>query len=277
MGGARIGRLLIAFFLWSLFYAFQSVIYNGLKGGWDGVSREMWSSALQRLIMGHFHMWFLMDLLGFYLLLPVLRKLCEDIKVLGYFLFLWVAVSFVANAMLPDIGGGMLFAKVASMHLYFLTGYVGYFLGGYFLQNVDIPKQCRYVLYVLGAGALGFTVLKTLQDCRAAQICDERWFSPGSINVLLFSVATFVFFKYFRIPERIKDSKLVPAMAKTSFFVYMIHPFCLEKLGLLGIKVIAYPVALSIPIMTIGIFAAGMLAGWIAGKIPVIGKWITFQ
>ncbi|MCM1026629.1 MAG: hypothetical protein NC432_09340 [Roseburia sp.] len=31
------------------------------------------------------------------------------------------------------------------------------------------------------------------------------------------------------------------------------------------------------PVMTIGIFAAGMLTGWIVGKIPVIGKWFTFQ
>lgn len=273
----RIGKLVIAFFLWSLFYAFQSVIFNGIKNGWDSVSQEMWSSALMRLVRGHGHMWFLMDTLGFYLLLPILRKICEDIKVLGYFLLLWVVVRFIITTVLPDVGGGMLLATVTSMHLHMLTGFIGYFMGGYFLQKVDIPKWCRYIIYVLGAGAIAFTIIKTLLDCRATQTYDDRWVNPSNLNILIFSIAAFVFYKYRPIPQRLSDSKLVRLMAGSTFFVYMIHPFCLEKLGLLGIKVIAYPVVLSIPLMTLGIFAAGMLAGWLTGKIPVIGKWINFK
>ncbi len=69
----------------------------------------------------------------------------------------------------------------------------------------------------------------------------------------------------------------MPAMAKCTFFVYMIHPFFIEKLNLLGIKVIAYPVVVSIPVMTIGIFAVAMMLGWAVGKIPVVGKWVTIQ
>ncbi len=275
--GTRIGKLIVGFFVWSLFYAFQSVIYNGVLSGWDSVTGEMWSSALVRLIRGHGHMWFLMDLLGFYLLLPILRKICEDIRLTGYFLLLWVVVRFFVNTVLPYLGGEMIIAVVSSMHLYLFTGFIGYFLGGYFLQKVDIPKWCRGVLYVLGAGSIVFTILKTLQDCRATQSYDDRWFSPSNINVLLLSIATFVFFKYAAVPSRFTRAKWVPVMAGCTFFVYMVHPFLLEKLGLVGIKVTAYPVVLSIPIMTIGIFAVGMLAGWIVGKIPVIGKWITFQ
>lgn len=222
-------------------------------------------------------MWFLMDTLGFYLLLPILRKICEDIKVLGYFLLLWVVVRFIITTVLPDVGGGMLLATVTSMHLHMLTGFIGYFMGGYFLQKVDIPKWCRYIVYVLGAGAIAFTIIKTLLDCRATQTYDDRWVNPSNLNILIFSIAAFVFYKYRPIPQRLSDSKLVRLMAGSTFFVYMIHPFCLEKLGLLGIKVIAYPVVLSIPLMTLGIFAAGMLAGWLTGKIPVIGKWINFK
>jgi hypothetical protein len=29
-------------------------------------------------------------------------------------------------------------------------------------------------------------------------------------------------------------------------------------------------------VFTVLIFAVGMLAGWLVGKIPVIGKWVTF-
>lgn len=274
--GVRVGKLVVTFYLWSTFYAFQNVIFNGVKNGWDSVTAEMWSSAWTRFIMGHDHMWFLMDLLGFYLLLPVFRKICEDIRVLGYFLLLWVLVRFVITTMMPNIGQGLLIAKVSSLHLYLLTGYIGYFMGGYFLLKIDIPKWGRYILYICGAGAIVFTIVKTLYDCRATQTYDDRWFSPSNVNVLIFSIAAFVFYKYCTIPRRLSDSKLIPAMAGSTFFVYMIHPFFLEKLGLLGITVISYPVYLSIPILSVAIFAAGMLGGWIVDKIPVIGKWICW-
>lgn len=272
--GIRVGKLVATFYLWSTFYAFQSVLFNGIKNGWNSVTGEMWSSAWTRFFMGHGHMWFLLDLLGFYLLLPVLRKVCEDIRVLGYFLLLWVIVRYVVTTMIPDFGRGLLLAGVTSMHLHILTGFIGYFMGGYFLLKVDIPKWFRYILYICGAGAIGFTIVKTLYDCRATQLYDERWFSPSNVNVLIFSIAVFVFFKYITVPKKISDSKLIPVMAKSTFFVYMIHPFFIEKLGLMGIKVISYPVYLSIPILSVVIFAASMLGGWIVAKIPVIGKWI---
>lgn len=273
----KIGKLAAGFFLWSFFYAFQSVLYNGILHGWDSVTGEMWSDAVTRLIMGHGHMWFLLDLAGFYLLLPVLRKICEDVRVNGYFLLLWVMVRFLIVTVFPYIGGDMVIAVTTSMHLNLLTGYIGYFLGGIYLDRTDIPRRCRYVIYTAGAGAVAFTIAKTLLDCRATGSYDERWFSPSNINVLVFSIAAFVFFKYLRVPQRAADSKLVRVMAGSTFFVYMIHPFFLEKLGLLGINVTKFPVIVSIPVMTVGIFAAGMLLGWLAGRIPVIGKWITFQ
>lgn len=275
--GKKLWSLCLGFFLWSLFYAFQSVLFNGIFHGWDSVTQEMWQDSMTRLIMGHGHMWFLRDLFGFYLLLPVLRKICEDVRILGYFLLLWVAVRFVVVTMLPNVWGGMVLAMVTNMQMHMLTGYIGYFVGGYFLHKVHIPKALRYVLYGGGAGALAFTIVKTIADSRETQSYVDQWLLPGNVNVLLMSAAMFVLFKYIKVPGRIEEAKWVPAMAKSSFFVYMIHPFFIEKLNLLGIKVIAYPVALSIPVMTVGIFAAAMFLGWLAGKIPVAGKWVTFR
>ncbi len=274
---SKILKLAVGFYIWSLFYAFQSVIYNGVLHGWGTVTSDMWSNAITRFIKGHGHMWFLLDLLGFYLLLPILRKICEDIKVTGYFLLLWVIVRFLIATVLPQIDGGAVYSFVDLMHLYLLNGYIGYFLAGYYLDKVHIPVFIRCLLYALGAGALIFTMVRTLADCRMSLTYDDRWFSPSNINVLILSISVFVFFKYIKVPRSIAEAKWITVMAKSSFFVYMVHTFIIEKLGLLGIKVIAYPVALSIPIMTVGIFAVAMLAGWVVGKIPVIGKWVTFQ
>lgn len=271
----RLWKLAVGFFLWSLFYAFQSVLFNGLLHGWESVSGEMWADALARLVMGHGHMWFLWDLLGFYLLLPILRKICEDMRILGYFLLLWVVVRFVIVTLLPDLWGGMLMVVVNNTHMTMLTGYIGYFLGGYFLHKLEIPRVVRYVLYVLGTGALIFTMWATVASCRTNQSYNEQWFLPSNINIVFFAAGMFVLFKHIKVPERFAGGVL--AMAKCTFFVYMIHPFFIEKLNLLGIKVISFPVILSIPVMTAGVFGVAMLMGWLAEKIPVVGKWITFQ
>jgi len=270
-------RLAAGFYIWSLFYAFQSVIFNGFRNGFESVSQEMWTDAIARLVMGHGHMWFLQDLFGFYLLIPVFRKICEDIKVTGYFLLLWVLVRFLLVTVFPELAGGMVLALVTSQHLYILTGYIGYFMGGYFLNKISIPKGGRWALYVSGAGALVFTMVKTIMDCRTSQSYDDHWFSPSNVNILILSAAVFVLFKQMKVPQRLTDSKWVLNMAKSTFFVYMIHPFFIEKLNLLGITVIRYPVVLSIPVMTVCIFVISMFLGWIAGKLPVIGKIVSLQ
>ena len=66
-------KLAACFFIWSFFYGFQSVLFHGVLSGWSSVGPEMWSSAVNRLVTGHAHMWYLLDLLGFYLILPILR------------------------------------------------------------------------------------------------------------------------------------------------------------------------------------------------------------
>lgn len=274
---AKIRKLMVCFFLWSLFYAFQSVLYNGFLHGWNNIDQSMWSAAITRLVMGHSHMWFLLDLMGFYLLLPILRKVCEDIRITGYFLLLWVIVRYFVTTMLPRLGDSLILVTVTSMHLYILTGYIGYFMGGYYLRKADIPKWARYILYVLGAGAAAFTMLKTLTDCRTSQTYDDLWFSPSNINILLFSTAVFVFFKYWKIPAIPPRSNRISEMGKTTFFVYMAHPFFLEKLNLLGINVLKGGVVWSIPVMAVTIFSICMMAGYFVRKIPVIGNWITFQ
>lgn len=136
---SKVLKLAAAFYIWSLFYAFQSVLYNGIRNGFDSLEPGIWSNAVMRLVMGHEHMWFLLNLLGFYLLLPVLRKICEDMKVTAYFLALWVLIRFLVVPVFGEIGGGLLSALVAQMQFNLLAGFIGYFLGGYFLNKIYIP------------------------------------------------------------------------------------------------------------------------------------------
>ena len=70
--GKRILKLLVLFYVWSAFYAFQGVAIDALHGA---VTKEVWASV-QRFIFGHTHMWFIQILIGFYILIPIARQIC---------------------------------------------------------------------------------------------------------------------------------------------------------------------------------------------------------
>lgn len=275
--GRHLGKLVVGFYLWSLFYAFQSVLFHGVTQGFGTVTADMWENAWTRLMMGHGHMWFMLDLFGFYLLVPILRKMCEDLRVTGYFLALWVLVRFVLQIVISVFDMQRTLALLTNMHLYALMGYIGYFIAGFYLRKVQIPQKLRYLIYASGVGAMLFTIIKTISYCRESGEHDPNYYSPGTLNVLIYSAAVFILFVHWKLPEKAADKKWITTLAMGTFFVYMIHPFFIDKLQLIGIIVINYPVAISIPVMTIAIFSVGMFLAWVVGKIPFIGKWITFR
>lgn len=274
---ARMAKLAVCFFLWSLFYAFQRVLDTGFRNGFDSVDSSMWSDAMAQLATGHFHMWFLLELMGFYLLLPLLRKVCEDVRATGYFLALWLAAGCFAIMQQAFGGGGLITGLFSSMHLYMLAGNIGYFVGGYYLNKIDIPKWGRQILYAAGACLAVFSVLKTVADSRNFQTHEIKWLRPGAINVILVSAAIFVFFKYWKAPEWRGLSKWILTVEKTTFFVYMLHPFLLEKGTLPWIDVAKFTPVSLVPMMAVWAFLASVLVGLLAVRIPIVRKWIAFQ
>lgn len=277
--GRQLWKLFAGFYLWSFFYAIQGPLYRGVTQGFENVSADMWKNAWTNFLMGHGHMWFMLDLFGFYLLLPMIRKVCEDRKATGYFLLLWVLIRYVLQILIAEFDMQRLLALTTNLHLYALTGYIGYFIAGYWLRKTVLEKKYRLLLYGMGVGAVFYTILKTLSLCRETMEHDVNFLMPGTLNILVYAAAVFVLFCNIQIPENCSErvQKWIATMAGGTFFVYMIHPFFIEKLQRVGIIVINYPVLLSVPIMTILIFAVGMLLAWIAGKIPVLGKIVNFR
>lgn len=98
----RIMKLLVLFYVWSAFYAFQGVAVDALGGEF---SMEVWRASVERFIFGHVHMWFIQMLLGFYILIPVARQICAKKEIVKYYLKLNLigitTVSFPAIISIP--------------------------------------------------------------------------------------------------------------------------------------------------------------------------------
>lgn len=274
MAGKRILKLVMLFYVWSAFYAFQGIAVDTLKGDF---SMEVWRVALERFIFGHVHMWFLQILCGFYLLIPVARQISAKKEILRYYLLLWIIFRFLIPTLTDAFQMATFQARIDSLGLDVLVGNFGYFLMGYYLNITDIRKEARLLIYALGIVSLFLTPFLTLHDCIKSGTYVERWFSPGSLNVLIMSIAIFVCFKYCRAFEHIKRPEIWGKLSGYTFFVYMFHMFVLEKLNLVGITTVAYPAGISIPVMTVFIFIVSLIGAFVADHIPVVRKIVMFH
>ena len=142
--GKRFLKLLVLFYVWSAFYAFQGAAVHALSGEF---STEMWAASVQRFIFGHSHMWFIPLLLGFYILIPIARQICIKKEILQYYLILWIAFRFVLPVLTDTFHMYTIQARIDSLGLDILVGYFGYFLLGYYLNVTNIKKEIKMQNY----------------------------------------------------------------------------------------------------------------------------------
>ena len=272
--GKRVLKLVILFYVWSAFYAFQGVAIDALKGQF---TMEVWRASVERFVFGHYHMWFLQMLCGFYLLIPVARHLSAKKEVLKYYLILWVAFRYLFPCLTDILHLYTIQARIDSLGMDTLAGNFGYFLLGYYLNVTEIKKEIRWIIYAMGIVSVGLTAFLTIRDSRASGTYEETWFSPASLNIFIMSVAIFIFFKYCGAFNNTKRVYMWQKLSGYTFFVYMFHVFVIEKLNLIGITTVSFPAVISIPVLTVFTFMASLLGAFIADHIPVVRKIVMLH
>lgn len=259
----RILKLLVIFYIWSAFYAFQGIAVKLITG--KGITGELMNASLERFLWGHYHMWFVFLILGFYILLPIARKLCESKAVIEYYLLLWISIAYIIPAITQWIGMNWINVWINKLNMNMLIGYLGYFLLGYYIKAYGINQKVHIILYFGGVIGLFYTAIETIRQSRTQGIYVDALFSPSSWNVLLMTIAIFVFFTYRK--EMIFGYPFVSKLAKYSFTIYMIHPFFLEKLNMIGITTCSFYSLLSVPLLTIIILSGSFLVSYIIEKV----------
>lgn len=262
----RTVKLLILFYVWSAFYAFQGIAVDTLRGEF---SMEVWRAAVERFIFGHVHMWFIQMLLGFYILIPIAKQICAKKEIVQYYLILWISFRFLIPCLTELFHWYTFQARIDSLGMDILVGNFGYFLLGYYLNETDIKREIRRIIYVMGIGAAGVTSFLTVRECIESGTYVESWFSPASPNVLVMSAAIFICFKYSRVFDKIKRVSVWKKLSDYTFFVYMFHMFVIEKLNLIGITTVSFSAIISIPILTIVTFIVSLLGAFVVDHIPI--------
>nr|WP_312578712.1 acyltransferase family protein [Sedimentibacter sp.] len=265
-------RIFTAFLFWSTFYSIYINFTN-----YDEFNSEFANKLISDIIEGRYHLWFLFMITGLYIITPILRKVVSnDRGTTEYFLILW----FIFTVILPfvikisNIADLDIFINKFNIHL--IIGYVGYFVGGYYMNTFTINKKARKIIYFLGilgiASTVVFTDLISMREGKANAIL-YGYFSP---NVMITSVAVFTFFKYEVSKIRFSKSslKIINTINSCTFGIYLVHDFFIIVLTEKGITTMLFNPIFLIPIIVLLIFILSFIVSYIISKIPILNKYI---
>lgn len=263
-------RLLPLLLFWALIYAFLNHVFLPFLQGEEVSWRSLWSVA----ILGDYHLWYLLMILGLYLATPVLRLVAQNRRVMWYYLALW-ALFGVCGRMISTFPGCSALKTLLTdrAHLNFFYGYTGYFLLGYALHIEPLaPRREKLLRLLWPAGFLCIAAATAFASLRSGKHV-ERYMSNFSVFVLLEAVGVFVSFDRSpaldKLTQRPLFAKALRLLVPLTLGVYLVHP---AVLSLCTRFLHRGPALLLIPVQ----FAAALILS-VAGvfcvkKIPLLRK-----
>lgn len=268
---SAIWRVVLAFVVWDVVYQ----IYYLLAGTYAALN---WKGVLSQALIGPYHFWYLHMTVCLYAIIPFLRKITEDKKLMEYFIVLFFVFEFLTRygVKLPFVGS-TLSEILNSTYFHFTLGFSGYYILGYYLHKYKLSGKTEILLYISGIIMAAFTGLATIwmtkQEAEGAE-----WFSKFMMpNIIIEAAAIYTFFvnRVGRINFGNRIAAVISKLSEYSFGAYLIHALILELLTHAGLgQLPAHPIVVII-LTTVLDFSVSTAVTALLRKIPYIGKKIT--
>ena len=211
----RLGKVLIPFLVWSLFYTYLS---GWSASGYDAsVSWDVLSNSYHHYT--YYHLGFFYYFIPLYFVIPFmqigLRKYGDA------FIYSFTAVwLFTTLLFLFKVDGPW------SHELWLYTGYLP--LGYILYKKLPLTAPVVTGTTILGALALFTTVYMVVDASLAAEkYTVGRWLSYKTLNTVLAASMVFMLCRYFGEGLSDKSNKVVGFISKHSLGIYLLHPIFL--------------------------------------------------
>lgn len=185
---------------------------------------------LEMIVKGHYHLWYLYMIVGLYLLTPLFRAFVKNGKKSEILLF--IIICGIVNSVTKyntELFNIKLIDEIGSkMAIGTFTGYVGYYVAGWYFYNMKIKKRNTGIIYGLAIAAYILTVMATgkINVGTVDTGMNFVFYSNYSITTFFISIAVFLLFRRMNIKEKRLEKFEIH---KYMFLVYLIHPFFIEK------------------------------------------------
>lgn len=257
--------------VWSVFYALVFQVGRPLMSG-DPISGK---DIFKDILFGHYHLWYLYTLIALYLVTPLLRLFVriENQTYIRWFLILSFFFSFLPNTLnfalnVLGVENNLVKELAQQFHMGFVGAYVGYYVLGWYLVNITIPKLHRVALYAAGVLGLVVNILGIQFLTRADRPVYEELYDNAGVTVLVYSAAVFLLIlNGCKGPRSAVFEKGVTLISKLSFGIYILHPL------FISLFLIFVPISnalLSIALCWLVSLVGSAVVTWIASKIPFV-------
>ncbi len=273
--GKYILRLGISYVFWSVVYALYNMIYAT-----DGSIGEMLHYFLNNCFSGELHMWYVLMTIGLYIITPVLKVVVD--KAQNSIIKYWLAIMFIFACAIPFISdlnipylSGVIAYLNKYMELYFVMGYVIYFVIGHYLINKTISEKRKKLIYALGLISVFYCII-VLIVLRIFTNITLGALSYSYPQILFIGMAAVLFFKekVSKIHFSQKTKQWIVKGSGLSYGIFLIHVLVIKVLYHAGINLSIANVAISIPIVSLIAFFISAIVIFIISKIPFINKFI---
>ena len=270
-------RVLIALAVWGTFYALLDYGHSGLHFTWAGIksafSHVLWADT-------HYHLWFLYMMVGLYLVTPILRAFVRGASRgdLHWFLllaFLFCSVLPLLQALFPE-RMALPSAWTNRFGVQLILGYVGYYVGGYYLKTYTLSRPAEFLIYILGILGAVATVWGTCALSGRSGVLVSALMEYRAPNVVFMSTAIFVLFRYvLGVSDERSRRQRLGGVARVSFGIFLSHEFFIMLLRHFDISTLSFPPVASIPVLAAAVFLCAFGVAWLLSKIPLVGRYIT--
>ncbi|MDD3164522.1 MAG: acyltransferase family protein [Oscillospiraceae bacterium] len=241
--------------------------------------RSAFFTTVSAAPLGYVHLWFLYALIGVYLFIPLLRKLCTNQKTERYLLCILFGYAFFHAILgcIPPLSGVLTQLDAWSGLGASSMCYVGYFVLGHYLVTYGLAHKLQRTLYFAAGGSILFVVLATALHSNLTGAPVEAYYSNLLPTTFLPSCAVFLFFQSKFRDLRLSDSvqSLVTRASKATYGLYLCHFFVLIGLDLLGLNTHTLNPILSVPLIVAATYVISMALSLLLARIPRLGRYIV--
>lgn len=192
----RFGKTLVPFLIWSVISAiWYYIVYHARPEG----IREVVDGILNTRYVDIY--WFFPALFSVYLCIPILSCIPEKYRkrIFGYA----ILVYFVLEALAPLVCNLMHIEFNEGFGMPAVGGYLIYTLLGYWIDNYELSKKWRCVIYAAALGGFLLMLVGTQILSLKNGTVDTTFKEYRNVPCILYSTGIFLFFKNITINEQI--------------------------------------------------------------------------
>lgn len=199
------------------------------------------------LVQPKSHLWYIPSIIGIYLLLPIIKKIIIERKVLEYYLKIWFIFSIgkelifqilVIIGKVFDVEVGGIQGIIERFSIPELYTYSGYFILGYYLYYEFKRKiKIRYLSVLLLLSILLPSIINSV-FVRLFDITLKNVWDYFSLGALLETCCITLLFKDYVSKIRFNAffSRWILALSSCTLGIYFIHPIFTERFFFIMIK-----------------------------------------